>query len=132
MMQPCKNVPLWKHSSHCLIPSSCWTSIMTPRLTPFYLDSCANIRLTLTMFVHCRIVRVFLINGQLHVFKCDKFTPLTKQLPLLFVAEIFFKLAQSTCITNFFLCLCCWNLEKWVQTTPKPSTSFGKGEQFFP
>jgi hypothetical protein len=29
-------------------------------------------------FVHCKIVKVFLINIELHAFKCNKLTPLTK------------------------------------------------------
>jgi hypothetical protein len=35
-------------------------------------------KLLLVKFVHCKIVKVFLINFQLHAFKCNKLTPLTR------------------------------------------------------
>jgi hypothetical protein len=45
------------------------------------------LKLPLLKFVHCKIVKVFLINVQLHAFKCNKLTPLTKHLPLLLLLK---------------------------------------------
>ncbi len=84
------------------------------------------------MFVHCKISKVFLINGQLHAFKCNKLIPLNQTIGLAFVVENFFKLAQNIPIINLCLSLCCWNFEKIDPNHRRSTISLGKNEQFFP